>query len=338
MMFLVILHHCCKAGSQLGPLDAALLYGLSYVAVDGFVMISGWYGIRFKWEKLLKLWGCTLFYAIFIYALKYGLISCGVLTSPLTFHFGLWWFVGAYLALMVMAPIVNAGLEALAQKPRQLLFAWGSYAIFMTLSWLSIFFPLGFNVDGWGSHTANTLLFVYVTARTVRLLGWEPYLRRWGWKLALCYIPLFLLAIPIRSLIYYLSGHPLEKIMPGAVFFYNVPTTWVAALLLLGTFLVFHLPRRFGKVVSFIAPSMFGVYLFHEPMGELLFQRPQLWLEKTFAWMPNSINLLLSALFCFTICVIVDLLRRGGLTLLRPCFSKVWTLLQARCVAVTRRQ
>ena len=29
--------------------------------VDGFVAISGWFGIRFTWNKFLKLWGMITF-------------------------------------------------------------------------------------------------------------------------------------------------------------------------------------------------------------------------------------------------------------------------------------
>ena len=38
------------------------LYGLASGAVDGFVFISGWYGIRLKWRRVLSLYAIAFFF------------------------------------------------------------------------------------------------------------------------------------------------------------------------------------------------------------------------------------------------------------------------------------
>ncbi|MBQ8047926.1 MAG: acyltransferase [Prevotella sp.] len=93
-----------------------LLRGFFMIAVNVFVLISGWFGIRLKPSKLLRLTLHTWFYAIFFFVLavivgwhvvewKYDVrIFLPLLT-------GQYWFVTCYMVLCLLAPLLNRWAE-----------------------------------------------------------------------------------------------------------------------------------------------------------------------------------------------------------------------------------
>ena len=302
----------------------ALAYVVTCPAVDGFVAISGWYGIRFAWGKVLRLWGVVMFYSVVLFLGEWMLALSEPGGGLPRFSVGSWWFATSYLALMFVTPLLNAGLEWLAQTPRRLLMAWGLYASAVTLDWLSIYLPLGMTATGWGSHTINTLVFVYVTARTVRLLHGEAWLRRWGGWCALCLLLALMATVPLRVILCQLVGRPSGGIWPGALTYYNVPFVWGAAVLALGAFLVLRPSAWVGRVLAFVGPSLFGVYLIrYNPIGlEFLVRRPEAWLLARFPALPDCLTVLFCAIGCFFSCIVIDLVRRVLLALISGAFRQ----------------
>ncbi len=155
LMFLIVLHHCCLHGSLATTLPSRLLSAITNIGVDGFVAITGWYGINFTWKRFSKIW----FYMLFYVALFF----------PLTHEIQFWWFASAYLCLMLVAPLLNAAIKALSVDMKQLLHAWALYAIAITLSLKPFAEVSQMDVNGWGAHTVNTLIFVYMTMGVLRL-------------------------------------------------------------------------------------------------------------------------------------------------------------------------
>lgn len=80
--------------------------------VVGFVFISGWFGVKFSWRKLAKLYGIGL-YAALVFGLLSWLIGdvdtfCGALM--LGWHkliHGIW-FLHAYAFMIMLSPAINA--------------------------------------------------------------------------------------------------------------------------------------------------------------------------------------------------------------------------------------
>lgn len=97
MLAVVLLHALDQGGYAEGHRG---LDNLMTPGVVGFVFISGWFGIRFKWASVLKLlgigFGCWL--------------TLAVVTWNFTSSFGIggyWWFLWMYFALMALAPLVE---------------------------------------------------------------------------------------------------------------------------------------------------------------------------------------------------------------------------------------
>ena len=163
MMIIIIVHHCCIFCSFKSPLMGAVS-AMAVFAVNGFVFISGWYGVRFSMAKIIRLLGLGLF-AVLCVGVASGLSGDGW-----DFRFSLGWFGNAYVALLCLSPIVNAGIDHLRGLGNSALVkAWGAYAAVMVLSW----FPIGeFSVSGWFGHSFNTILFVYVSGRVLSGCDW----------------------------------------------------------------------------------------------------------------------------------------------------------------------
>lgn len=93
---------------------------------------------------------------------------------------------------------------------------------------------------------------------------------------------------------------------------YNSPATWSIGVMLVVVFVrKVNLPDWAGRAASFLAPSMFGVYLLHETtaFGHELFRVPQSWML-AHSYLPPAIIILLSAFATFGIGVALDLVRR----------------------------
>lgn len=95
------------------------LTNLVSLGVTGFILISGYYGVKLKVNRIMSLWMQTTIYALLsvvaIWVFGGGKIFKGLIDAPLSLFDG-WWFVGDYVILMLMSPFLNAGLERISRK------------------------------------------------------------------------------------------------------------------------------------------------------------------------------------------------------------------------------
>ena len=218
--------------------------------VDAFVFISGWYGCRFSLKKVFRLLGVGLFCAT---AVTVWLEASGGADSTLwngVRHlvqvFRSYWFLHAYVVLLVVAPLINPLFEREynAQADRSVMilimpflglaFGWSFLATLRVCqTWLPI-------PSGLGSYTSLTLAGVYVAARYCR---WSGCLDR---------IPIFAQwAILLVSLI--ASSVGLGR--------YSSPVALLASVFSFSLFANRKYPGVLCGAASWMAPSMFSVYL-----------------------------------------------------------------------------
>lgn len=98
-----------------------LLMNVCVVAVNCFVMISGYFRIRQSWKGITNLWMQLLFYAVVSFLLCLWLkpeqsLMVGIkrIVFPLS-ESGLW-FIATYVGLYLIAPLLNSALD---QQSRQ---------------------------------------------------------------------------------------------------------------------------------------------------------------------------------------------------------------------------
>lgn len=146
-----------------------LYSGLSVCSVDVFVLISGWFGIRYKAERLLALIFQTLFFAILVYiALALyrpsQYMNLDALSTIICFHSDDYWFIKAYIGLYIFAPMLNKYIESATEKQlRTFLLVFYS---FQTLyGWLNLYGAHWFE----GGFSMISFVGLYILARYVRL-------------------------------------------------------------------------------------------------------------------------------------------------------------------------
>lgn len=299
-MYLVVVHHSISHSHFATSLPLLPIFLLSVPAVDGFLSISGWFGVKFSWRKCGVLSGQILYYAILGSAFSLVAARMGWIERPI-FAVGNAWYGVAYLALMMVSPILNAGMDALLTTGR----ARASVVVVCVLfvvDYLSRAFGLGFSVNGFGSHTFATFLVVYCLsylARRVYLPRYEKQVLLGGAVALVFYVALF-------AGFGYAARQPVSCVdVVSRLGFYNCPLVMAIAFSAVLLFSKLKVGNGVARVASFIAPSMFAVYLIHDasPIGKMLLLRP-------IQSMDGSGALLLYSGCLFVACVAIDLTVR----------------------------
>lgn len=120
-IFLIVLCHVCALmdwdnASLLNKLIVGVVNSVGNIAVSCFVLISGYFGVKFKWRKFVNLIVITTVYCTIVAAFRFGNnpmeLAMAFLTVPM---YGLW-FIVCYLILMPLAPYINKFTETLNRK------------------------------------------------------------------------------------------------------------------------------------------------------------------------------------------------------------------------------
>ncbi len=109
MFGICLLHVFSIGGNKVGAWGTGFLRA----CVCGFVFISGYYGIKFRWKKLFILYGLAAYASVIstIAFHLYALDECGNLFERFAVTFRNFWFLNAYAVLMLMSPILNLLLK-----------------------------------------------------------------------------------------------------------------------------------------------------------------------------------------------------------------------------------
>lgn len=176
-MFMIVMHHFIvnvwyprmlevHAPSSIGEAVFLFSHCLFFIGVNCFVLISGYFGIRTSLRGFLRLYGFYAFYALLI-ALTQYFGDAQYAMMPLEekcFHVAVhslmpwdnnnFWFLNAYLALFMMAPMLNAAIAGM-EKPMYI-------RVLVLLTILNVVFGGFFSIDllnTWGFCVAQ---FVYL--------------------------------------------------------------------------------------------------------------------------------------------------------------------------------
>lgn len=245
-MFMVLILHTEPQAIQQSHIAELWIWNLFHyiciIAVDLFVFISGYFGIRSTPRSFLKFLIPPIVYTI-ILGLLVGEPTLRIppfFTSP-------WWFVNAYFLLMLFAPFLNIVIEN-TNKKQHLFFVLG-------VSFLNIWQGFLQQQEGLVSgFTIVNFINIYVFAQYYKKYGIGISAFQKKYINLLLFLLLFLVAITI----YVVKFHAVKYVMLGLVNYYNSP------LVLFGAFLVFTTFEKIqlkSSCINWIASSSFSVYL-----------------------------------------------------------------------------
>lgn len=259
-MLMILVHHVVVhglfPGFESGDMSvglstcvAMLLNGLFYVGASSFVLISGYYGIRFKWRELLNLYLIVVFYTALwqigkpiIQGTSLSIEALEITLLPFS-HRSLW-FIQGYFILYLLSPILNAAVEHLEKRKYVLVLG--------LLTVLNVY--LGF---WWGKYNYNgynyaQMVYLYMIAGYLRRYVNIGTIDRYRWKWLGLYIAGALLWTMFTIGKLYIDM-PHWKIMS-----YNNPFTILSSI----GFFLFMMSFHFqSKSVNWIAKSCFAMYL-----------------------------------------------------------------------------
>lgn len=234
------------------PSSAFLMFmteGFSIYAVDLFVLLSGWYGIRFKFKRLVELVFQVLFFGLFaigvcaIFAPQE--LTHDVLSRLLLLGENDYWFVKTYVALYILSPVLNAFVEQASRK---------QFAIVL-LTFFSFQFLYGwaFESTRWlvAGYSLPSFIGLYLLARFMRLHPLKCWqLSRW------IDLGIYLVIVAFLTISMFVIKQHAGR--GGALYFYICPLVIVGAMHLMLFFSKFSFRSR---VVNWLAISAFAAYL-----------------------------------------------------------------------------
>lgn len=238
---------------------------LHICGVNLFFLIPGWFGIRFSLRSFVKLIGITFFFValnIFILFLCGKEIGGKLIIDLFIFPVsrGNYWFIMVYLALMIISPLLNAGMEYLDKR------RFNSFMVLLSLFMLYSC-ALGGNYVNVNGYTIMQGIWLYLVAAWLRRLG--PLTDRipvWGWILG------FLVCSAGTAIVYVLTGKM-------SMLNYNMPFVVLASVCF---FMIFTRIDFKSRVINAIAPAAFGCYLLQDGLFGRNLIYP--WMGKTFLY------------------------------------------------------
>lgn len=264
LMFFIVMHHCLiKCGVMNAGFDngenldllAAFLDPFFFVGVNCFVLISGYFGIEFKFKGLYKLFVQCAFYALLFYLLHLLLndakIGKSILDNSL-FVFSTppgWWFVSVYVYLYLLSPVLNKAIDNLSQSQFKL--------VLLILTILNVYFGFvrqtPFNLDG---YSIANFIYLYFIGRYLNLyyVGKKNPIRH--------FIGYLICASVLGAMVLFKNMVLQHEAVLLNVHVYNNPLLILAAVFLLLTFA--SIDVSYSKTINWLSFSVFSIYLITE--------------------------------------------------------------------------
>lgn len=261
-MFFIVLEHILIMGTDFFSTQAGcyryvanMIIGFTYIGVNCFILITGYFGAEFKWKRVLSLYLICGFYELvgLIVAYYHGdtqfnMEALSYILFPLS-HSNIW-FIRCYVILLFLLPIINAGLNQMSKN--QFVYA------LIALTALNIYFGWfqkqpDFNITG---YTASQMLYVYVIGRYLNRFVNKETLRIYQRQIFIGWIVLAIVWGIVQNIFngWYSIPH-------WNGWAYNNPIVLLASILFFAYFC--SLQVRNSKWINLVSGSMLAVLLIH---------------------------------------------------------------------------
>lgn len=240
--------------------ESWIMASFSTVSVNCYVLISGYFlcTSKFKLSRVVNVFASEWFYSIVSFVLLVALklidFSFGGLMGaslPLTTDY---WFVCAYIELLVFSPLLNYAIMHMSRRQFKLVIIMliGVYCVFNNI--VKFINPIE-QTSGFG---VVWFICLYLSAAYIRLYykSIQKYYR---------YLLLYLLTVIINYILHFFTFKFGQTYQIAMFRDYNDVLVYLGALFLFIFFLNIKIDNKIiSKIVCFIAPLTFGVYLIHE--------------------------------------------------------------------------
>ena len=246
---------------------------LSIICIDIFVLISGWFSIRASLKTIVKLLFQVYFLLLiifFIYILL-GWDTINLRSISECFIFGHeFWFIKAYLGLLILSPVLNAFVSIVPKRVLQVVLV--SFYLYQCIyGWITPgawFLHYGYSVTSFAG--------LYLLARYVRLYIIEKPLEiKWGGQkcnIKSLYLLVFI-GLTLLNTVLYIAGYYLPIVglqLRTRVFAISSPLVILQSLALLLYF--YKIELKYNPIINFIAASSFSVFILQSSQDAILYK------------------------------------------------------------------
>ena len=229
--------------------------GAFCVAVNAFVLISGFFGIKYKRDRLIRLVMQTFFYSVVFMTLAIGMAWHEL--TPKTDIFALipvltkrYWFVTCYIVLYIISPWLNIWVEALERDIFKRFLVVGFLVVY---AWPTFNFLLNAPqfIEDSGYGIVN-FVYLYLLGRYLRIHYVEKHNSRYYWG---GYLVSVVLLFVCQYSISWLLGFEFTSWIS-----YNTIFCFVGSICL---FMAFKNMTIHSRVINYWAKPCLAVYLIH---------------------------------------------------------------------------
>lgn len=231
------------------------LQSLSIIAVNCYVLISGFFGINagFKLKKLFYLYMQVLFYSIAISLLFWTtgikqITLNGILSMIFPISMQTWWFMSGFLVLYILTPYINKFLKVLSLKEFNI-FLLILLSVFII--WPSI--PKLKPLDSQNGYGFYTILVYYIVGAYIKIFYENKKFNK-NILILLYFLNSSFLAF-FNIFISRFLGHNF------GIYRYNFILVFISSILL---FLFFKEIKIQNKFINKLSSLTLGVYLIHD--------------------------------------------------------------------------
>lgn len=319
MLMIVILHYLGKGEFLTNDRNGIIencIKSLCIVAVNCYVLISGYFLIEshFTWKKVLKLWGETLFYSVFIYILLIitGLHSFTIKEAIQSFFPIItkeYWFVNVYLLMYILSPFINILIKHLKKEEFKKLIIILLIAFCVMPSVL----PQNMNFDTTNGYGIIWFIVLYFIAAYIKLYKKEE--QKLEYRYIVIYFILSMIIAASRILIY-----PIKQ--TTLMYHYNFILVFLSSLCLFLFFKNIQIKKeKLVKGITYVSSLTFGVYLIHEQgvfRSSVLYNK----ILHTDLWKDSLQGFLISILLVLGSFIIY--------LLIEACRQKIWKFIKSK--------
>lgn len=222
------------------------------IGVTIFILISGYFGVKFKLNKFIHLIYLTTLYTIIVYLLQTSLPTNNfniIDFIKILFIVPLYnnWFITCYLILMVLAPF----LEVLVASLNKIKFKKMIMVLFIVFSVLPTLFNTPYyTIVTNGGKSLTYFIFIYLVGRYLRLHKDIIFKQKWSFLV-------FVIATALINIFNSTASYILDKL----VSIYSMDCSPLILISSLSIFYFFKSCKFKSSIINYISSSVLAVYL-----------------------------------------------------------------------------
>ena len=295
---------------------ANLIDSICYPAVNTFVLISGWFGIRLSIEKVVKLEVPVILYSVILFFIFDPLTLGGAITAILPVITKRYWFLTAYFLLMLVSPFLNSYISTRTREQLIKVLLWA----LLLFVFIPSFSPHYRMADTRGMDVINFCV-LYLVGRCLNVLN-----------IQLSVVKSMSLYIVSTALIFGLTLFVAEQFginrgWRSFFYSYNNVLVYIQAISLFFLFKQLRFKDAIGKIINWLAPSFFFVYIIHScpSIGSKLY----IWISSADYYYSGMfvLHTIGWAITIFFSCIFIDIIIRRFM--LRPVIDRIVKLVQS---------